>query len=389
MSHATRQNSPTLRSVLALAVVLLAATTPAWAQSPAGDGARFSASAEYLLWWMKDSPAPPPLLSTGRVGDSDFSVVLGGRDYDTSPHPGARFTVGYRLTADWALEGIGFFLPTTSVTKTVSASGAPGSPRLVVPIFQVDQSAEGRLTIANPGEFLGAARESLRSSMHGAEVNVTRRIASGDRWRLDALGGLRYLRLSETLSFSASSVALDVPDVFQPADVFETTNRFYGAQLGVKGEYVQGGWFGQGTAKVGLGVMRQSLDIAGSLLTNDFNDLGAPQTFAGGVFAQPTNIGSHDRNRFAVVPEVGLKAGYRFTSWASVFVGYTFLYASAVVRPGNQVDRNVNTTQAMAFQVPQSPPPSVALAGPAQPAARFRESDFWAQGLDVGVSFSY
>ena len=205
-----------LRVVLALAVVLLATTTPASAQAPAGDGARFSASAEYLLWCAKDSPASPPLLSTGRLGDSDFSVVLGGRDYDTSPHPGARFTVGYRLTPDWALEGIGFFLPTTSVTKTVSSSGAPGSPRLVIPIFQVDQSAEGRLIIANPGEFFGDPRESLRSSMHGAEVNVTRRIASADRWRLDALGGFRYLRLSEKLSFSASASRTARAAVYDP-----------------------------------------------------------------------------------------------------------------------------------------------------------------------------
>ena len=100
-------------------------------------------------------------------------------------------------------------------------------------------------------------------------------------------------------------------------------------------------------------------------------------------------MGSHDRNRFAVVPEVGLKVGYRLTSWASVFAGYTFLYASNVLRPGGQIDRNVNATQAMAFQIPQSPPPTLALVGPAQPAVRLRESSFWAQGLDAGVSFLY
>lgn len=95
------------RSSLAVTVITLLATATLAAAQTDADGPRFSTSAEYLLWWTKHSPAPPPLLSTGRLGDADFSVVLGGRDYDTSPYQGARFTVGYRLTADWALEGIG------------------------------------------------------------------------------------------------------------------------------------------------------------------------------------------------------------------------------------------------------------------------------------------
>ena len=389
MNPTTRPNSPRLRAMLLIAVMVLATATPASAQEPGLDGARFSATAEALLWWLKDSPAAPPLLSTGQLGDSDYSVVFGGRPYDTAPQPGARFSVGYRLTPDWKVEGIGFFLPTTSITRTVRSSGAAGSARLVAPAFFVDESREGRLTIASPGEFSGDARESLTSSMHGAELNVTRRILAGDRWRLDALAGFRYLRLHERLTFAANSVALDIPDVFQPKDVFETTNRFYGVQAGVTGEYVRGAWFAQGAAKVALGAMRESLDITGTLVTNDFNDFGAPQTFAGGIFAQPSNIGRHDRDRVAVVPEVGLKVGYRLTSWASVFVGYTFLYASAVVRPGPQIDRNINRTQAMTFQAPQTPPPSLTLEGPALPAARFRESEFWAQGLNVGVSVTY
>lgn len=377
------------RTILVMVLVLLATVGAASAQTPAGDGARFSTSAEYLLWWAKDSPAPPPLLSTGTLGESDFSAVLGGRAYDLGPQQGGRFTASYRLTPDWTIEGIGFFLPQASATKTVSSSGEPGSPRLVVPQFRVDEGREFRLTIANPGEFYGAARESLSSGMDGAELNVARRIAPGAGWRIDVLAGFRYLRLQEQLSFSASSVAVDVPDVFMPTDVFGVDNRFYGAQLGLKADYAWGAWFAQGTAKVALGVMRESIDVSGSLLTNDFNDLGIPQMFAGGLFALPTNIGHHRRDRFAVVPEAGLKVGYRLTSWASVFAGYTFLYASVVVRPGTQIDRAINTTQAMTFQEPVSPPPTLALQGEARPAVRFRESDFWVQGLSAGVSFSF
>lgn len=369
---------------VAPALLLCVMTTVA-----SGQTRGFSASAEYLLWWMKDSPAAPPLLSTGTLGEPDFSVVFGARNYDTGPQQGGRFTAGYRLDRDWAIEGIGFFLPSTSVTRSVASSGAPGSVRLVIPFFRVNENQESRLTIANPGDFFGDARESLSNSLHGAELNVTRRLAGSDRWRLDGLGGFRYLRLRETLSFAASSVAFAVPDIFGVTDVFETTNRFYGAQAGLKGEYASDRWFAQATAKVALGVMRQSLDVAGSFVTNDFTDFTIPQTFRGGVFAQPTNSGRLDRDRFAVVPEVGLKLGYRLTPWASVFVGYTFLYASAVARPGEQIDRSINATQAMALQAPQTPAPTLALQGPSGPTARIRDTDWWVQGLNAGVAFSY
>ena len=374
---------------LAVVLSLLLAPGPSAAEAPGLDGARWSTSAEYLLWWMKDGPQAPPLLSTGTVGTPSFSPVLGSREYDTGPQGGGRFGVGYRINPDWALEGIGFFLADASDTRTVQSSGAPDSTRLVIPYFRVDESRESRLTIANPGEFSGNARESLVSGMHGAELNLTRRVTGDARWRLDALGGFRYLRLRETLSFSASSVFIDNPDVFQITDVFETTNHFYGLQAGLRGEYARDRWFARGTAKVALGVMRQSIDISGGLLTNDFNDFQEPLHTVGGFFAQPSNIGRHDRDRVGVVAETGLKLGYRLTSWASIVVGYTFLYANPVVRPGSQIDRNINTTQALSAQVPETPPPTLTLAGPALPAVRWRETDVWVQGLTAGISLTF
>ena len=49
--------------------------------------------------------------------------------------------------------------------------------------------------------------------------------------------------------------------------------------------------------------MVQSVDIDGQLVTNDFNNFGHRRRCRG-YFAQPTNIGSHTRSVFAVVPEV-------------------------------------------------------------------------------------
>ena len=54
-----------------------------------------------------------------------------------------------------------------------------------------------------------------------------------------------------------------------------------------------------------------------------------------------------------------------------------------MVRPGEQIDVAVNSTQV---------PTSVLfgpLTGPARPAFNFRQSDFWAQGLNLGLEFRF
>jgi hypothetical protein len=66
-----------------------------------------------------------------------------------------------------------------------------------------------------------------------------------------------------------------------------------------------------------------------------------------------------------------------------VFAGYTFLYLSNTMRAGDLIDRNVNLTQ--------TPTPTGAsnLIGPARPAFPNKDSDFWAQGVNFGLQFSY
>ena len=64
----------------------------------------FWVNAEYLLWWFKDSPVPMPLLTTtsnagsmpvAAFADPNTTVLLGGQDYNSGLHQGARGTVGF------------------------------------------------------------------------------------------------------------------------------------------------------------------------------------------------------------------------------------------------------------------------------------------------------
>ena len=134
-----------------------------------------------------------------------------------------------------------------------------------------------------------------------------------------------------------------------------------------------------GKAKIALGVTEQSLDVTG---TQVFLRGTNPDPRPGGLLALPSNIGHFTRSRFAVVPEVGATLGYYVTDWMRLSVGYNFLYWSDVVRPGMQIDRNINTNQVPNFGVAPfntNPPPQ----------RLFRSTDFWAQGLTLGAELNF
>jgi hypothetical protein len=165
----------------------------------------------------------------------------------------------------------------------------------------------------------------------------------------------------------------------------DTRNDFYGAQIGARVRYDADRRYVGGSVKVALGAMVQKVDINGSLVTNDFTNLGATQTFPGGYFELPTNIGGYSRTDFAWVPEVQVNLGYRLTPAVSIYAGYNFLYTSDVVRPGNQINRNINPTQSVSYVGE----PPVRLQGPAESSFSYNTSDFWAQGINIGLSVRF
>jgi hypothetical protein len=104
----------------------------------------------------------------------------------------------------------------------------------------------------------------------------------------------------------------------------------------------------------------------------------------GGVYALPSNIGRYFRDDLAVIPEIGINLRVCLSDHLQARVGYTFLYASSVARPGNQIDRVINPNQ-----VPTDPASFGTPGGPARPAFSFRDSDFWAQGVSFGLELRY
>jgi hypothetical protein len=346
--------------------------------------------AEALYWWTKASPVPVPIVTQGSLADArpgalgqpGTSVLIGDQDMSFGGRGGGRFAFGCAIDPDqqWGLEGSYFFLADESVSQGVASDGSAGSALLALPFFDPTLPGESSTFIANPGSFAGDARLTVTDFLQGVDANLIRNVHNLNGIRLDLLGGFRWVNLQENLSFTTDSpsVAPNSPDFFRTFDRFNANNNFYGGQLGLRASYDDRRLFFNAAGKVALGSTIEQLSVSGGTFTSFGSAPGA-------YLAQPTNMGIDSRNRFAVVPELNLNFGVRLSPSASIVVGYSFLYVSSVARPGDQIDRVINPSQAPAITGNFGGN----LSGPARPVLNVRDTDFWAQGLNFGLQFRY
>jgi hypothetical protein len=159
-------------------------------------------------------------------------------------------------------------------------------------------------------------------------------------------------------------------------DEFVAHNRFNGGQLGLHADIAHGAFFCELSGKVALGQTFEMVRIDGA---TNIGGIATP----GGLYALPSNIGRSTRGVFAVVPEGTVKIGVKLTDSGRFYVGYNFLYLSDCVRPGDQLDRTLNTANVPVFN------PSGAYVSPDRPRSLFSQSDFWTQGLMFGFESRY
>ncbi len=131
------------------------------------------------------------------------------------------------------------------------------------------------------------------------------------------------------------------------------------------------------TARLALGPSQEVLNVNGAFQAVNFSASSGPQ----GVFAQPSNSGTHASTVLAVVPEVEVKLGYQLTPAVRLTLGYDFIYDSSVVRPGRQINRNLPKGQVF-----EQGGTSVSATSP---FPLFNKTGFFAQGLSLGVAMRF
>jgi len=360
----------------------------------------FWTNIEYLYWEIQNPPEPVPLIvgssaafSGNVLNQLGTYVALGGKTVDLGWRSGGRFSAGYRFTAErlWGVEGNYLYLP--KISTTTGFDMADTETYFYVPYINGQTGVETSRLIAVPNQYGGPVSLKVSNEMQGAEANVLRNILCRKQGTVDVLAGFKYLNFNEHLTFSTNTPYLEsapnpfVPDIYQTQDRFDTKNNFYGGQIGAKAEGISERFFIQGIGKIALGAICGTVNIHGKFITNDFPDGGATPAiqYAGGYFAQPTNIGSHKKTSFSFIPEAAVNLGYKCCDWLRIQAGYTFIYVWNVLRSGKQIDRTINPTQSSAIQASANP----ALVGPSRPKALMSTSGLWAQGVSAGIELRY
>jgi hypothetical protein len=359
-------------------------------------------SGDYLMWWTKGNSLPPLIttspagtaqINAGVLGLGTTTTLFGGNDIDDEMRSGMRFTLGHWADPEGTvgIQGtyLGVFDDTNTgdfLAQTAGAIGAGvGAPILARPFFNVDPLNTGNDSrlISFPGIVDGTTSITSGSEMHSASILVRQHWRSGNRGRIDLLGGYRFFRLRDGLLVREGLVTTDplgvlpIGTTLAIEDRFLAENDFHGGDLGFVAEFWDDGWSLEFLAKVALGNLQRDVAISGATVID--TPAGAPVAANGGLLAQPTNSGTFTNNDFAALPEFGVNLKLEPRSNVTLQVGYTLLMLTDVSRSGELIDTSINGTQLAGG----------ALVGAARPASLSgNTTDFWAQGLNFGVTFS-
>jgi hypothetical protein len=358
----------------------------------------FYLGAEYLYWWQKADHVPALVTTSdpnnvnpngrfGFIGQPGTQTLFGDGPINGGGSSGVRLTAGYWLDMyqEEGLEVSGFILGGHGTKFQANSSDTPVLAR---PFFNLNTGSEFSELVAFPGISTGSVAVNTTSQLWGIEGNLRCNVCCDCNQRIDIFGGFRFLDLQESITIVENINGLasaPAPFTNQQATVFDrfaTRNGFYGGQLGANYEYRMGQWFVDVKAKLGIGVTNSVIDINGA--QTFFNTDGSVKSSTpGGLLALNSNIGHYNKDHFSFVPELGLNLGYQVNDNIRVFAGYNFLYWTGVMRPGDQIDRNLDVTRIPNFPVAATPLSTV------HPAVPFKSTDFWAQGINIGIEFRY
>ncbi|MEM8733665.1 MAG: BBP7 family outer membrane beta-barrel protein [Planctomycetota bacterium] len=345
------------------------------------------ATGEFLLWFTNGSSSPALVTTSAQgvlptLGSTGVNTAFGGNNgIDQGIIPGFRAEAGMWLD-DCQKFGVSGRVLGFDDNEDYSLA-SDGSTSIGIPFFNANSGVLAEdaylvafTTAANAPVSTGNVYARSDLDLIGAEGSMRMLLAGTGSNRVDFLAGYTYTRIKSSLTLNTTSTNLFTGDliqdgtVFDTNDLFETSNEFHGAHLGVLSNVTRKGLTLSTLAKVSFGNMRQNGSISG-FTTESFG--GASSTTAGGVFSQPSNIGTFTTtDNFAFIPELGIKLGYDVNQNLRATLGYTFMYYSSVALAGDQIDRTVDLT-----------------GGVARPSANFIDSSLWTQGIDFGMTYSF
>jgi Putative beta barrel porin-7 (BBP7) len=370
-------------------------------KAPTDDTGRWFGNIDYVLFWMKHNPTPP-LVQVLPANLADFNVtgnalppgaaktLFGGDGPDGPDHgsfDGARVQLGFYFddAKCWGVDGSYLQFAQKSENFAIASAGVPVIGR---GFHDVGVNEDSFLRYTTPdGLSTGYIRVDAPTQVYTFDANLRAEGPSVLSDRVDYFMGLRYLNLRDSVTIDSGATINNTtgapPFTITSHEAFKATNEFYASQVGLETHYRWGCFTIEFTGKVAVGWVNQEVRIDGFSTTQ--TGAAAPVVFPNQsiLYVQPSNVGNHSRDKFAIMPEGLVQIGYQITPHIRATVGYDVWDLSSVERSGAAIDTNVNPQMTKYIQVQQ---PSTVRA----PTFSFTGADdWWANGLTLGLEFTY
>ncbi len=349
-------------------------------------------SVEFLMWWGKGTSLPPLVTTSlpgtargdaGVLGLASTSILFGDQLSANQLQGGGRVAAGIWLDPDHNVAAGGRFFGLGGDTTRFDSGFSNGDPILGLPFTNTLLGIPDAFLVAYPGLSFGSVQaHATTNNILGAEAFTEIMMSRDCNRRIDLILGYQFFRLNDWLQIDSTSTLNEVGNPFNGLrldvrDRFVTRNQFHGGEIGMRGRMARGQWSLNVLGQVSIGNMNQQVTIDGRTIATQ--GAGAGATTPGGILAQPTNIGTYERNRFAFLPQLTTNLHYHITPTFSVHMGYNIMWISDVALTGDQIDLNVNPSQFAGGP----------LIGPADPAFTFRDTEYWLQGINWGVNWDF
>jgi hypothetical protein len=373
--------------------------------SPPG---RYWVRGDWMMWWTSGANLPPLVTTSpqgtsqdqaGVLGQPGTSILFGDSTVNTDGRPGVRITFGgwldschrWGLEADWLTLG-----GDSNYFYRVS----DGNLILALPYFDVQRNAQWHQLQGYPDIITGSVdvigndyfesvgmtlRYNLCCSSCGESCAETCESGSGAECcdpccvsycRTDLLMGYRHYLLGDNLATGQDTYYALLNSRFQSTDTFDTRNEFNGMEIGLNTELRRGRWSLGLLAKMALGENHETATISGTTTINNGKET---ITYPVGIYATGSNSGVHVVDQFAVIPQFGAEIGYQLTCHVRTFLGYNIIYWGPVMRAGDQIDLNIDQRNWAPVQE----------GGLPYPQYLGRQTNFWAQGINVGTEVRF
>ena len=223
------------------------------------------------------------------------------------------------------------------------------------------------------GPVSGSINVYSRMELFNEDINAMFRLRRGDGWQLNFLAGAHFLQFRERIDIVAASRILpSETTVNGTEDHYQTFSKFYGGQIGLKGDIARGRWTFDAKGTLALGGNAEEIRAKGFRV----NDGPAGRIGTNyGLLVLPSNSGSFTRVDLNFVTQWNANLTFAVNRWLGLRVGYTLLTWSNPVRPGDQI-QPINLNQLNGV-------------GPALPSIPFQSDFFWAQGVNVGLELKW